>query len=617
MMTPELTYFIKVNLALILLYGFYRLFFYKDTYFTLRRWVLLLFFVLAFSYPLFNMQEWVKAQEPIVEIIYAYSVMLPEVIVKETVPWTLTAAKIGQFIYILVAIGLFLRFAIQFGSIMRIKRRSKRAIINDTTVFLLPKPANPFSFFRAIFVYPPSHSEKELEEILTHEHTHVAQWHSIDVIISELIVIICWVNPFVWLLKREIRHNLEYLADNTVIHSGYDSRAYQFHLLGLAHQKPAAALFNSFNVLDLKNRITMMNKKRSSKAGRTKYLIFIPIILLLILLSNIESVSRFTKEITSGITASNDETTIEGTVADTDGKPIIGASVVVKGTNIGTITDLEGRYKLEAKENATLSFSSIGYQPVEATMNSLKSNPRIILSAAQANKEEGTVFTVVEEMPIFPGGDAELLQYIAKNVKYPQEAQEKGVQGRVIMSFIVNIDGTTSDHQIIRGVSSELDVEAIRVMTNTPLWTPGKQRGLPVRVKYTVPITFKLSNSTASNTTQEAPKPKESEHGLIYTVVEEMPKFPGGDEKLLAFIAKGIKYPIEAQTAGTQGRVICSFVVLKSGKIADVEVVRGVTQLLDEEAVRVIKTMPDWTPGKMKDSPVNVKYTVPITFRLQ
>lgn len=103
----------------------------------------------------------------------------------------------------------------------------------------------------------------------------------------------------------------------------------------------------------------------------------------------------------------------------------------------------------------------------------------------------------------------------------------------------------------------------------------------------------------------------------IFTVVEEMPKFPGGEAKLLEFINKGIKYPVIAQENGIQGRVICSFVVNRDGSVVDAQVVRGVDPSLDKEALRVINTMPKWTPGKQRGKPVRVKYTVPITFRLQ
>lgn len=618
-MTPELTYFFKVNLAFILLYGFYRLFFYKDTYFSLRRTVLLMFYVLAFSYPLFNIQEWVKAQEPIAEVIYSYSAMLPEVVVGETesTSWTQIMLKAGFVIYGLVAAALLVRIMIQFASILRIRSKSERAVINGTPVYLLPEPANPFSFFCSIFVYPANHSGKELEEILTHERTHVSQWHSVDVIISELVVAICWINPFVWLLKREIRHNLEYLADHTVIHSGYDSRAYQFHLLGLAHSRSTAGLYNNFNMLDIKNRIIMMNRKRSTKAGVTKYLIFVPLTALLMLYSNIEAVARITNNITADLATNAVPSMVNGTLVDVNGEPLAMASVVIKDTNVGTITDLDGNFALEASGNQTFNFSNIGYMAEEITVTALRANPKVTLKPQDKPQGKGQVFTVVEEMPKYPGGEKALMDFISKSVRYPEQAKKQGVQGRVILSFVVNEDGSTSEHKITRGVSKELDDEALRIVRQFPKWTPGKQKGQAVRVKYTVPIAFRLQGDDAkAETPKEEDKPVMGNHGLAYKIVDNMPVFPGGEAALLQFVSKNMKYPIEAQQKGIQGRVVCSFTVLKDGSITDVEILRGVEQTLDDEAIRVIKSMPKWTPGKLDGKPVNVIYTIPVTFRL-
>lgn len=117
-----------------------------------------------------------------------------------------------------------------------------------------------------------------------------------------------------------------------------------------------------------------------------------------------------------------------------------------------------------------------------------------VAPAVVEEEEESSqqIFTVVEEMPKFPGGDAELLKFIAKSIKYPVIAQENGIQGRVICSFVVNRDGAIVDAEVLRGVDPSLDKEALRVISTMPKWTPGKQRGKPVRVKYTVPITFRL-----------------------------------------------------------------------------------------------------------------------------
>lgn len=607
-MTPELTYFIKINLAFVLLYGFYRLFFYKDTYFKLRRLVLLSFFAVAFLYPLFNIQEWVKAQEPIADAIYTYSAMLPEVVVgeTETTSWTQIATKSAVWVYLAVVGGLLIRFLIQLAGIAGIARRSKRVHIRGFAVYALPSPSGPFSFLHLIFIYPQAHSEKELEEILLHEHTHVVQWHSFDVVLTELITILCWINPFIWLLKREVRHNLEYLADNTVIHAGYDSKAYQFHLLGLTHYHSPASIYNNFNILDIKNRIIMMNKKRSGKIGRTKYLVFLPLMLLLMVLSNIEAVARITKELALEIKTSAVPVKVNGTVVGANGKPIVGASVVVKGGNVGTLTDKQGNFVLETNSKAIVSVSLDGYVTVERSVTNLQSVPKITLRARSKSNPSEQVFTIVEHMPKFPGGEGQLMEFLSKNLVYPKEAKESGIQGRVIVQFVVEKDGAISNVNVVRGIEETLNAEAIRVVKMSPKWIPGTQRDVPVAVKYTVPVAFRING-----------KDSEEKEQSVYNVVDEMPKFPGGDGELMAYLAKVIVYPPESQKAGLQGRVIASFTVLKTGKLADIEIVRGVSADIDEEAIRVLKSMPDWTPGKHNGQLVNVKYTVPITFRLQ
>ncbi|MDR1557244.1 MAG: TonB family protein [Tannerellaceae bacterium] len=114
--------------------------------------------------------------------------------------------------------------------------------------------------------------------------------------------------------------------------------------------------------------------------------------------------------------------------------------------------------------------------------------------AAQEEEEESAqpIFTVVEEMPQFPGGETELLRFLGSSIKYPVIAQENGIQGRVICAFVVNRDGAVVDAEVVRGVDPSLDKEALRVINTMPKWAPGKQRGKPVRVKYTLPVTFRL-----------------------------------------------------------------------------------------------------------------------------
>lgn len=607
-MTPEFAYLLKVNVAFVLFYAFYRLFFYKDTFFKLRRAILLAFFGLALFYPLLNIQDWVRQQEPIADVIYMYSAMLPEATAKAdaaaSVDWYGWLLGSLGFIYWGIVAFLCGRFLVQLSSILWLAHTSERVVIHETPVYALRKAAGPFSFFRMVFLHPESHSDKETDEILTHECTHVSQWHSIDVILSELMCMACWFNPFVWLLKREVRHNLEYLADNTVIQSGYDSKSYQYHLLGLAHHQSVTTLYNSFNVLHLKNRIMMMNKKRSPGIVRTKYLIFIPLVGILMLLSNIEAVARLTVRLANEATVSNAMVTATGILVDETGQPLIGASVVVKDGKEGTITDRKGAFSLEVPANAILRCSYQGRESQEVLAADMTNNTHLSLSSKSREMNE-QVFTVVEKMPSFPGGDAELLKYIATNIKYPKESQVNGEQGRVICSFIVGRDGSVNNPEVLRGVTPLLNEEAVRVINTMPRWNPGMQRGKAVAVKYTVPITFRLKS------------PVEEKKEETLTVVDVMPQYPGGDHELLKFIAQSIKYPTDAQEAGVQGRVICSFVVDKKGNIVEPKIIRGIDPSLDAEALRVIGMMPRWTPGRQDGKAVRVLYTVPITFRLQ
>ena len=607
-MTPEFAYLLKVNVAFVLFYAFYRLFFYKDTFFKLRRAILLAFFGLALFYPLLNIQDWVRQQEPIADVIYMYSAMLPEATAKAdaaaSVDWYGWLLGSLGFIYWGIVAFLCGRFLVQLSSILWLAHTSERVVIHETPVYALRKAAGPFSFFRMVFLHPESHSDKETDEILTHECTHVSQWHSIDVILSEMMCMACWFNPFVWLLKREVRHNLEYLADNTAIQSGYDSKSYQYHLLGLAHHQSVTTLYNSFNVLHLKNRIMMMNKKRSPGIVRTKYLIFIPLVGILMLLSNIEAVARLTVRLANEATVSNAMVTATGILVDETGQPLIGASVVVKGGKERTITDKKGAFSLEVPANAILRCSYQGRESQEVLAADMTNNTHLSLSSKSREMNE-QVFTVVEKMPSFPGGDAELLKYIATNIKYPKESQDNGEQGRVICSFIVGRDGSVNNPEVLRGVTPLLNEEAVRVINTMPRWNPGMQRGKAVAVKYTVPITFRLKS------------PVEEAKEETLTVVDVMPQYPGGDRELLKFIAQSIKYPTDAQEAGVQGRVICSFVVDKKGNIVEPKIIRGIDPSLDAEALRVIGMMPRWTPGRQDGKAVRVLYTVPITFRLQ
>jgi len=674
-----LAYFLKINVAIALFYAFYRLFFYKDTFFTWRRAALLCFFAISAVYPLLNIQTWITEQEPMVAMADLYAdIVLPEFTItpeQATSDWKTLLLQTVGFAYWGMVIVLAIRFFIQLAGIIRLAFRCRKAKIGNTNVHLLRQASGPFSFFHWIFIHPTSHTEDELSEILTHEQTHANQWHSIDVLVSEIVCIFCWFNPFAWLMKREIRTNLEYLADNRVLETGHDSKAYQYHLLGLSHHKAAATIYNSFNVLPLKKRIKMMNKKRTREIGRTKYLMFLPLAALLMIISNIEAVARTTKEMAKDVIeaveenlASNSTTpemevateaipvetpisqqdkdklvTYKGKVVDKDGKPVEGAEILIDGSHKlpqdqSFVTDKNGNFSFMAFENAHIGviwnkndkymLKGIRYDQKERT------NLKIVMDDQwqnpPSNDPNNPVFEVVEIMPEFPdGGMSGLMQFLSKNIQYPINAQKNHTQGRVTVQFVVNKDGSISEPKIIRGVDPDLDGEAIRVISLMPKWKPGMQKGQPVRVKYTVPVMFRLSDDGQKEEYKPIPKIDETvvvgyaskqapaEEDPVFEVVENMPEFAGGMGGLMQYLSKNIKYPVEAQKAGIQGRVIMQVIIDKDGNVTNPKVTQPVDPLLDTEAIRVTASMPKWKPGTQRGMPVNVKYTFPIVFRLQ
>lgn len=329
---------------------------------------------------------------------------------------------------------------------------------------------------------------------------------------------------------------------------------------------------------------------------------FLPLAALLLIVSNIEMVARTTKKF---------------------------AEEMIKQTAPEMVA--------EAEMTPLPEWSATEVPATPAALPQQKSLPKAP-EVQSKSVPDSVIFEVVEVMPEFPGGQKGLMEYLGKNVKYPADAAAKGIQGRVITSFVVQKDGSISNVKIVRGVEPSLDKEAERVITTMPKWAPGRQRGEAVNVKYTVPIAFHLSKPeqpkaeeikqsdldeiivvgyAKGDNTPDAVGIKANEDEPTFKVVEMMPKFPGGTAGLMNYLARSIKYPIVAQERKQQGKVIIQMIVGKDGSISNVKVLRSVTPALDAEAIRVVSTMPKWEPGQQGGQAVAVEYTLPIVFRLQ
>ena len=453
-----------------LLYGFYRLTVSRDTFFGLRRLTLWLIYAVALMVPALNLEYWVRDTPTMASMANVYAdTFYPVVVVKAQAP-SITWMDMLLGIYWAGVAVLSLRLVWQLFSIIRLAVISRKQEMEGITVHLLIGEGSPFSFFRWVFMYPSTLEGKQLHEVMVHECTHVSDLHSLDTLFSELFSIACWFNPFAWLMKQEVRMNLEYLADESVLSDGNARKSYQYHLLGLAYRQPkdSTKIANNFNLLPLKKRIKMMNKRRTSEIGKAKYLLFAPLAGALLMVSNIESVAR---EIGEQIP--------EVAEVQQKAEQALNADVAVVNPMAKDAVEMMNpseTAEMKAAEAAELA----------------KAEAKASDATAPADTTKNVVYDVTETMPQFPGGQGVMMKYLAANIKYPASAVKAKKQGRVIIAFVIQKDGSVTNARIVKSVDPELDAEALRIVKAMPNWTPGTQDGKPVNVRYTIPVIFSL-----------------------------------------------------------------------------------------------------------------------------
>ena len=473
-------YLIKINVALMLLYGFYRLTVSRDTFFGLRRLTLWLIYAVVLMVPALNLEYWVRDTPTMVSMANVYADTFYPVVVVKAQASGITWMDMLLGIYWVGVAVLSLRLVWQLFSIIRLVVISRKQEVEGITVHLLKGDGSPFSFFRWVFMYPSTLEGRQLHEVMVHECTHVSGLHSLDTLFSELFSIACWFNPFAWLMKQEVRMNLEYLADESVLSDGNARKSYQYHLLGLAYRQPneSTKIANNFNLLPLKKRIKMMNKRRTSEIGKAKYLLFAPLAGALLMVSNIESVAR---EIGEQIP--------EVAEVQQKAEQALNADVAVANPMAKDAVEMMNpaeAEEMEADKAAEAALIAVE-QAKQAAEEKVKTKPQ-----TDTTKKKNSWDCIPETMPYFPGGNILMLKYLADNIKYPASAVKAKKQGRVIVGFIVQKDGSITHAKIVRSIDPELDAEALRVVKGMPKWTPGTQLGKPVSVKYTLPVKFSL-----------------------------------------------------------------------------------------------------------------------------
>ena len=450
-------YILKSSVCLAVFYLFYRLLLSKETFHRFNRFALLGILLLSCIVPF--MEVTVKEPTEVHQQFLTFEELLLTVgvsPVEEAGNIMLVSDFIWREMLLLVYLSGIVFFLIRtVWSLFRMLHliRDSRIVSRENGITIIAHRKNiaPFSWMKFVLI-----SETDLlengTEILVHEVAHIRKRHSIDLLVADICIFFQWFNPASWLLKQELQNIHEYEADECVINQGIDAKKYQLLLIKKAVGTRLYSMANSFNHSSLKKRITMMLKEKSSPWARLKYLYVLPVAAIAVTTFARPEVSDKVEEISS-----------------------------VKVNDLAAIVET----KVVESVGDTTKPADVKYVPTEVRKQ-LKGTP---------------VFELVEEMPEFPGGGmSALMGYLKDNMRYPASAKEKGTQGRVTVQFVVDKDGSIKEPKLLRSVDKDMDAEALRLISNMPKWKPGRQKGQPVAVKYTVPVMFSLDDDKLEKT---------------------------------------------------------------------------------------------------------------------
>ena len=516
-----LVYLAESALCLAALYLVYKVAMSNDTLHRLNRVLLLGSVVLSAVLPLCHVKI-VKEYDPAPTLsTIAIDDMVVADVAELGIDYISLLKDLAVVIFILGVAFMLVRLAVGIYSVWRLIHSGEMSVIEeDVTLTVVSQLSSPFSWFGHIVA-----SQSDVQEfrrmILSHELAHIRLHHSWDVMAVDLALCLWWFNPAMWLLRRELQSLHEYQADEAVLDEGVDAKTYQMLLIKRAVGSRLHSVANCLNHSNLKNRITMMCKKNSSRWSAAKLLLVLPLV----------AVSLAATATTVYVAKQQDkgnENFVNEQVVDLDGqgnpqepqkqltknakfekgdtiemKSATGESMWVRyfgdGSSVLVLIDgKEGRME-DLKVEDIDSFTVIKNDEALKAYGEKGKNGVILITtkkAAQANKQQSAqeeAFIKVESMPTFQGGDLDgYRNWFQSQLQYPAEAKEKGIKGRVIFSFVVEKDGSVSEFKVLNTPDKLLSAEIERVFKLTPKWEPGKQNGKAVRVKYTVPIVFML-----------------------------------------------------------------------------------------------------------------------------
>lgn len=469
-------YSIKVAICLAAFYLFYKLLLSRDTFHAFNRATLLLLMLLSLVLPFVN----ISVDEP--TVAYDGMVQIEQLLAMGVVDDgpAPSGPTLIQVLFAIYIIGVALFLVGEICSLVRLHRlisgKYSVTTAEGIKIVVIDDDVAPFSWFNNI-VISRSDYESGRSEILIHEKAHIARRHSLDIMLCNMLLIFQWFNPAAWLLRRELQNIHEYEADEAVIQSGADASEYQLLLIRKAVGERLFSMANNLNHNSLKKRITMMLIKKSNPWNRAKILLTVPVAAVAVVAFATPKAESLSKEI------EHDSNALVNSVV---------RSMPGTAEHLTMSTGEAGAAGMPAEAAATET----------AAADSLRG--RVAGVTVGVSKDDGRVFDVVEDQPRYPGGTNALMTYLRDNIKYPAEAAKAGIQGKVIVQFVVGKDGTVRDVKPIRNISPELDAEAVRVVAAMPKWVPGYQRGEAVNVRYTLPVNFRMDGGPDSESQKAA-----------------------------------------------------------------------------------------------------------------
>ena len=460
-------YSLKVALCLTAFYLVYKLLLSRETFFGFNRAVLLGIAGVSLLLPLLHFTVG-SAPEPVGGFVVVEDIVM-QAVAADAPKFSVTAAQMCFAIYMIGVAFFACREAWSLLCLRRMIRGGRVAECADGVKTVVAKgDVSPFSWMGNIIISEKDYRDRP-EYILLHERAHIAGRHSWDILLCDVLIVFQWFNPAAWLLKAELQSVHEYEADRRVLSSGVNAADYQLLLIRKAVGDKLFSMANNLTQSSLKKRITMMLKRKSNPWSRARMLVAVPVAAVAVV-----AFATPKAESLSNVIESESEALV---------------SKVMPAVKAQADGSSQGATEMAAADAA----------PVKAEA---EAQPKADAPEAIVPDGDDKVYDVVEQQPEFPGGTSGLAKWLGDNIKYPAEAAKQGIEGRVIVQFVVGIDGTVSNVKLMRPVNPLLDQEALRVVTAMPKWTPGKQDGKPVAVKYTIPVTFRQDVGAADGKAQ-------------------------------------------------------------------------------------------------------------------